>query len=89
MTADVSQTLEISQEGQETGEVREAHSTRHSFDNSPSKTVPLSTAHRNRSSARPKYHTAFMQCRSCCNCNAQCSYYGKGNFDSMGKYVGS
>ena len=88
MTVNVSQTLEKSYEGQETGEVREAHSSRHTLASSPSGSVPLSTAHRNRSSLSPNYHTAFMQCRACCNCNAQCSYYGKGNFDSRGNYIG-
>jgi hypothetical protein len=57
-------------------------------DGSPSGSVPLSTAHRSRPPSNPVYHTAFMQCRACCNCDSQCSYFGKGNFDINGNYVG-
>ena len=80
MTVNRSQTLEIS---------HEAHGTRPTVDTSLSGNAPVSTAHGIRISSNPNYHTAFMQCRSCCNCNSQCSYYGKGFFDAQGNYVGS
>ena len=80
MTVNRSQALDIS---------HDAHATRPRVDMSPSGNAPVSTAHDIRTSSNPIYHTAFMQCRSCCNCNSQCSYYGKGAFDAQGNYVGS
>ena len=91
MTVDRSQALEHYQEGSDSSEVREAHSNRHVVDMPLPENSPASTAHAIRSSpsSNPVYHTAFMQCRACCNCDSQCSYFGRGNFDLSGNYMGS
>ena len=90
MATNRSQALEHYQAGGDNSEVREAHSNRHMADVPLPGNAPASTAHGVRSSPSPSpvYHTAFMQCRACCNCDSQCSYFGKGNFDLNGNYVG-
>jgi len=89
MTVHRSQTLEPSTKSQENNQVREAHTARHAVDISPPGNAPVSAAHGIRPPSNSNHHTAFMQCRTCCNCNSQCSYFGKGNFDAQGNFVGS
>lgn len=69
--------------------VRESHQTRQMVDMTPPGNAHVSAAHWNRSPSTNHYHTAFMQCRACCDCDGGCSYYGKGKFDSDGNYLGS
>ena len=88
MTVNRSEALELAPETQETIQVRETNTTDDTIalfftDNSPAPAV-----REIRVSPAPVYHTAFMQCRSCCNCDSQCSYFGKGHFDANGKYLG-
>jgi len=89
MTVIRSQQIETSPDNQGNDTVREAHQTRQAVDIFPSGNSPVSEAHGIRPPSNSKHHTAFMQCRACCNCNSQCSYFGKGHFDVQGNFVGS
>jgi len=86
MAGNRSQALENFQEDHDRTEVREHHSTAPAVETASSGREYASRD--GRSSAGPIYHTAFMQCRACCNCHAECSYYGRGHFDSRGNYIG-
>jgi len=88
MAVNGSQALELLHKGQENNQVHEAHASIDTVAIFPPVNTPVSTAHGIGISSNPIYHTAFMQCRSCCNCNPQCNYYGKGYFDARGNYVG-
>ena len=88
MTAIRSQTKELLHEKDETIQVRKARATSDVVALFPTGKTPLSTAPEHRGSPGPVYHTAFMQCRACCNCDPLCSYFGKGRFDALGHYLG-
>jgi len=88
MSANRSQSAERSYKNQEHNQVRMAHAAEHAAAIAPLGSSPASASHGIRVSSNTNYHTAFMQCRSCCNCNSQCCYYGKGHFDALGNYVG-
>ena len=89
MAINRSQALEPAHKEMENNQVREAHTTRQAVGISPPGNAPVSTAHGIRPPSSSNYHTAFMQCRACCNCNPQCSYYGQGHFDAQGHFVGA
>jgi len=88
MAANTSQAPGLSYKNPETSQLRSAHSGGHAAAATPPENAPVSTAHESRTSSNIYHHTAFMQCRFCCNCHAQCSYYGKGHFDVHGNYTG-
>ena len=70
-------------------QAHEIHQARQPVGLSPLGNVLVFTAHGIRPPTDSNYHTAFMQCRACCNCDSGCSYYGQGKFDSLGHYLGS
>jgi hypothetical protein len=89
MAPNSSQALELLHHNQEENKVHEVLATSLTPALSPPGKAPESTDPGIRVSPNPVFHTAFMQCRSCCNCDPNCSYYGKGLFDAQGNYVGS
>lgn len=88
MTINRSQAIEHVQEIHETGEVHGSYYTDITLENYSSTNTQMSPSSETEPSPGPNYHTAFMQCRACCNCNSQCSYHSKGHFDPQGNYVG-
>ena len=67
----------------------EDHTSRQLTDVSAPMNTPAPDSRENTSSSGSNHHTAFLQCRACCNCDSGCSYYGKGKFDARGNYLGS
>lgn len=88
MTVNGSQAIQLLQESYESSELKETPAIQHTVKAAATKITPVPESPENSQSLNPYYHTAFMQCRSCCNCDPQCSYYGKGHFDSKGNYIG-
>jgi len=89
MSATRSQAQTLPPKARETSPVRSAYDGGHAGSTGSPENAAFSTPHHIRTASDPQYHTAFMQCRTCCNCHSQCSYYGKGRFDARGNYLGS